>query len=88
MDLEAWLPILKVERGGCSFTAAFSNTARAHQLAKTRDWVVLRYVRDGQERRCTVVTERHGKLAGLRVVRGHEQACRRYYAERLARTAA
>jgi hypothetical protein len=86
---EPWLPVLQVERGGCLFTVTFSNTARAHQLAKTRDWVVLRYVRNGEEHRCTVVTERRGKLlAGLRVVRGREQACRRHYADRLPRKAA
>ena len=85
---EAWLPLLHVDRDGWSFTALFSNTERAHQLAKTHDWVVLHYERDGRARRCTVVTERRGQLAGLRVVRGREQACRRYYAHHRGERAA
>jgi hypothetical protein len=70
----AWLPVLHVERGGWSFTALFSNTARAHELGKTRDWVVLYFERDGHESQCTVVTERRGPRAGRRVVRGLETA--------------
>ncbi len=68
----AWLPVLHGERDGWSFTALFSNTARAHELGTTRDWVILYYERDGDEDQCTVVTERHGPLAGKRVVRGRE----------------
>lgn len=69
---EAWLPILHTERDGWHFTLLFSNTARAHQLDKTRDWVVIFYERDGFEGQCTVVTETRGRLAGRRVVRGRE----------------
>jgi len=72
----AWLPILHVERDGWQLTALFSNTARAHELGKTQDWVVLFYSRDGDEGQCTVVTETHGPLAGRRVVRGREAECR------------
>lgn len=68
----AWLPVLHGERDGWAFTALFSNTARAHELGTTRDWVILYYERDGDEDQCTVVTERHGPLAGKRVVRGRE----------------
>lgn len=73
----AWLPILHTDRGPWHFTALFSNTARAHQLGRTDDWVVL-YFYDGdhQEGQCTVVTETHGPLAGERVVRGREAECR------------
>jgi len=74
---EAWLPILHAERGGWHFTALFSNTARAHELDKTRDWVVIFYERDGDEGQCTVVTESHGPLAGRRVIRGRESECAR-----------
>ncbi len=77
---EAWLPILHRERDGWSFTALFSNTARAHRLGRTRDWVVLYHERDGEEGQCTVVTEGHGPLAGRRVVRGREDECRAMYA--------
>jgi Holliday junction resolvasome RuvABC DNA-binding subunit len=69
----AWLPILHAERDGWSFTALFSNTARAHALGATSDWVVLFFERDGEEGSATVVTERSGPLAGLRVVRGRER---------------
>jgi len=76
---EAWLPILHTERGDWSFTALFSNTARAHEAGATRDWVVIYFDRDGEERQVTVVTESGGALAGKRVVRGREGECRRYY---------
>ncbi len=74
----AWLPILHADRQGWHFTALFSNTARAHELKRTGDWVVL-YFYDGDHRegQCTVVTETAGPLAGQRVVRGREAECRR-----------
>jgi hypothetical protein len=68
----AWLPVLHTEKDGWSFTALFSNTARAHELGATQDWVVVYYERDGDEDQCTVVTERSGALRGRRVVRGRE----------------
>jgi hypothetical protein len=76
---EAWLPILHTESGPWHFTALYSNTARAHELGRTRDWVVIYYDRDGMEGRCTVVTERRGPHRGRRVVRGREQECEAYY---------
>jgi len=69
---EAWLPVYHVEKEGWSFTALFSNTARAHRLEKTDDWVVVFFERDGHEDQCTVVTEFEGPRAGERVVRGRE----------------
>lgn len=71
-EQRAWLPILHTEREGWSFTALYSNTARAHELGKTRDWVVIYWERDGEEDQCTVVTEPRGPRAGQRVVRGRE----------------
>ncbi|MCZ7565000.1 MAG: helix-hairpin-helix domain-containing protein [Burkholderiales bacterium] len=77
---EAWLPILHATRGAWHFTALFSNTARAHELGKTRDWVVIYfYDSDHVERQRTVVTEARGALGGRRVVRGREEECRRHY---------
>jgi putative hydrolase len=77
---EAWLPILHSERGGWHFTALYSNTARAHQLGMTRDWVVIYfYDADHREGQCTVVSETRGPLRNLRVVRGREAECRRHY---------
>jgi hypothetical protein len=68
----AWLPILHTERGARHYTALFSNTATAHRLGRTQDWVVLYYDgRDG-EQQCTVVTAGRGPLKGRRVVRGRE----------------
>jgi DNA polymerase (family X) len=82
----AWLPILHAEKDPWHFTALYSNTARAHELGRTRDWVVIYYDRDGLEDRSTVVTERRGPDRGRRVVRGREEACRTYH--RHAQTAA
>ncbi len=77
---EAWLPILHVERDGWHFTALFSNTARAHKLHRTGDWVVLFYSgHDHREGQATVVTESRGVLQGRRVVRGHEAECVEHY---------
>jgi hypothetical protein len=77
---EAWLPVLHSQRGGWHFTALYSNTARAHELGRTRDWVVL-YFYDGDHRegQRTVVTETHGPLKGRRVVRGSEADCAAHY---------
>jgi len=73
---EAWLPILHTERGPWHFTVLFSNTARAHELGKTADWVIIFYSSDHQvEDQCTVVTETNGPLKGRRVVRGREREC-------------
>jgi hypothetical protein len=79
-ERKAWLPVLHAQREGWSFTALFSNTALAHRLGTTADWVILYYERDGHEKQCTVVTERRGELAGKRVVRGREEECRARYA--------
>ena len=76
---EAWLPVLNTEAQGWKFTALFSNTAQAHRLEKTRDWVVIYFKRDNQEDQHTVVTETKGGLKGKRVVRGRDTENRRYY---------
>jgi DNA polymerase (family 10) len=77
---EAWLPILHTDRDGRHYTALYSNTARAHELDKTDDWVVL-YLEDDRQAQWTVVTETSGDLEGRRVVRGREADCRAYYDE-------
>lgn len=78
---KAWLPILHAQRGGWHYTALYSNTARAHELGKTRDWVVIYcYDDDHVETQCTVVTETTGGLKGRRVVRGREAECAEHYA--------
>jgi len=82
---EAWLPILHTDRGARHYTALFSNTARAHELGKTHDWVVL-YV-DGRdaEQQYTVITSGRGAFRGRRIVRGREPECYTLYRERAAR---
>lgn len=77
---EAWLPILHTTRDHWHFSVLFSNTARAHELHRTHDWVVIYYYDDHhQEGQHTVVTETRGPLAGKRVVRGRESECRLLY---------
>lgn len=77
-DNEAWLPILHTERDDRHYTALYSNTARAHALDRTDDWVVI-YREDADQAQWTVVTESSGRLQGKRVVRGREAECLRYY---------
>jgi Holliday junction resolvasome RuvABC DNA-binding subunit len=79
---ESWLPVLHATHDGWHFTALFSNTAQAHQLGRTSDWVVIYFYDDQHaEGQHTVVTETHGPLVGRRVVRGRESECRDYYAQ-------
>ena len=79
-EAKAWLPVLHTTRGEWHFTALFSNTARAHELKRTQDWVVVYFYDDQHvEKQRTVVTESRGALAGKRVVRGREVQCRAYY---------
>jgi putative hydrolase len=75
----AWLPVLHTQREGRHYTALFSNTARAHELGATRDWVIIARDDDRGRGQWTVVTARIGALAGRRVVRGHERECRTLY---------
>lgn len=70
---EAWLPILHTRRGPRRYTALFSNTARAHRAAKTRDWVVLYVEGPEGERQYTVLTAARGPLRGRRIVAGREE---------------
>jgi hypothetical protein len=74
-----WLPIYQAERGRWRYRALFSNTALAHRLGQTKDWVVVYFESDVSEGQRTVVTETRGDLRGRRVVRGRERDCRDYY---------
>lgn len=76
---EAWLPVLDTDADGWHFTALYSNTARAHELGATHDWVVVYYERGGHQHQATVLTATRGPLAGKRVVRGREPETRRHY---------
>ena len=70
-----WLPILHTTMRGRQYTALFSNTAQAHRLGRTADWVVIYCDRGGSDGQWTIVTARTGPLNGRRVVRGREQEC-------------
>ncbi|HEX6810396.1 MAG TPA: helix-hairpin-helix domain-containing protein [Planctomycetota bacterium] len=77
----AWLPVLHTQRQDRHYTALFSNTARAHELGATHDWVVI--YRDGDDQ-WTVVTAGLGPLRGRRIVRGRERECEEHYAAHVA----
>jgi len=77
---EKWLPVLHTDRSAWHFTVLFSNTSLAHQLHRTRDWVVIFHRGDdAAEGQSTAVTETRGRLAGRRVVRGREAECLTHY---------
>lgn len=79
---EAWLSVFHATQGDWRLTALFSNTRKAHELGRTKDWVVVYFHLDSEpESQCTVVTETHGALVGRRVVRGREGECAIHYAE-------
>jgi DNA polymerase (family 10) len=79
---EAWLPVLHTRRGSAEYTALYSNTARAHELGTTADWVVI--YRDDSDGggQWTVVTANTGEVHGKRVVRGRENETISYYTVR------
>ena len=77
---EAWLPVLHTHREDRHYTALFSNTARAHELGTTRDWVVIYRDDHGGTGQWTAVTAHLGSLKGRRIIRGREQECEGHYA--------
>ena len=77
---DAWLPVLHTEREGRHYTALYSNTARAHELGATRDWVVIYRDDDQHSGSWTAITASYGALRGHRVIRGREEECTRHYA--------
>jgi hypothetical protein len=82
----AWLPILHTVRHGRHYTALYSNTARAHALGTTHDWVVIYRDDPGGHGQWTVVSARLGPLRGRRIVRGREEECARHYSPDRAAT--
>jgi DNA polymerase/3'-5' exonuclease PolX len=78
---EPWLGLLRRERDGWKMRALFSNTALAHRLERTHDWVVIYFEKGDVRSQRTVVTEKRGDLVGRRVVRGREAECRAHYGE-------
>lgn len=67
---EAWLPVMHSQVGDWHFTVLFSNSRRAHELGKIKDWVVIYHQRDDEPEGWSIVTtSMHGATAGKRVVR-------------------
>jgi len=78
---EAWLPIWHPVKGGRHYTVLYSNTARAHEMGTTHDWVVIYRDDDSDHGRWTVITAHFGQLRGQRIVRGREDECVDYFAK-------
>jgi DNA polymerase (family X) len=79
LEQRPWLPIFQARHSRWRYRACFSNTALAHRLGRTHDWVVVYFSDGSSSGQRTVVTEKRGDLHGRRVVRGREQECRRHY---------
>ncbi len=78
----AWLPVLHAQRMDRHYTALFSNTARAHELGMTRDWVVVYRDDPGGHGQWTIITSQFGPLRGQRIIRRREAECAACYTER------
>lgn len=78
----AWLPILHTHRDEHHYTAMYSNTARAHELNTTKDWVIIYRDDPKSSGRWTVITSQFGTLRGQRIVRGREEECLELYNDR------
>lgn len=76
---EAWLPILHTHRGDRHYTAMFSNTARAHEMGTTHDWVVIYRDDAAGDGRWTIITATFGPMVGRRVAAGRESECAVFY---------
>ena len=74
-----WLPILHTRRNHWHYTAAFSNTAHAHEARMTHDWVIIHCDAGGKSGHWTVITSQFGKLRNRRIVRGREAECLAFY---------
>lgn len=57
---------------GWQLRAHPANTALAHRMGMTEDWVSITFLRAETQGQRTIVTETRGKWAGKRVVRGRE----------------
>lgn len=76
---QAWLPILHTHRGSRNYTAMFTNTAKAHEMGTTHDWVVIISDDPGFHGQWTVITSEFGKMKGQRIIRGYENECAEFY---------
>jgi DNA polymerase (family X) len=78
----AWLPVLHTQRASPHDSDLFSNTARAHELGMTYDWVVVSPDDPAGHGQWTVINSRLGPLRGLRVIRGRGGECAARYTQR------
>jgi hypothetical protein len=76
---QAWLPVLHTHRDDRHYTVLFSNSARAHELGTTQDWVVILLETRERHGQWTVITANYGQLRGRRIVRGREPECLAHY---------
>lgn len=71
--------MVTTRRNGYHYGVMYLNTAAAHRLGMSRDWVVVYFDKDGAKGQCTVVTETSGAMADRRVIRGRGAECARHY---------
>jgi DNA polymerase/3'-5' exonuclease PolX len=76
---QRWKWVGRSEVGEWDCSVAFADTAIAHRLRRTRDWVTIHFDDGHHNGERTVVTEVRGDLCGKRVVRGREEECREHY---------
>jgi putative hydrolase len=76
---KAWLPVLHTRRADRQYTALYSNSARAHELGTTRDWVVVYRDDDDGHGQWTLITAQFGPMRGKRIIRGREGECAACY---------
>tara|TARA_R110002072_G_scaffold238769_2_gene396315 strand:+ start:214751 stop:215608 length:858 start_codon:yes stop_codon:yes gene_type:complete len=76
---EKWLPVLHTRRDKWHYTAAFSNTAHAHEEGMTHDWVIIHLDAAECSGHWTVITSQFGQLKSRRIVRGREAECVAFY---------
>jgi DNA polymerase (family X) len=71
---QVWVPVLHGQKGRWAYTALYPNAARAHELGKTRDWVVIYYESAGAAGQSGGHSGLRA-LKGRRVVRSREVEC-------------
>jgi DNA polymerase (family X) len=81
---DAWLPVLRTSRKGRGYTVMYSNTAHAHELGTTGDWVIVTRDDNHSHDQWTVITSQYGALRGQRIVRGREDECAEFYRRKRA----
>ncbi len=77
----AWLPVLHTHRADRQYTALYSNTARAHELGTTHDWVIVYRDDDDGHGQWTLITAQYGPMRGKRIIRGREAECAAWYTQ-------